>query len=146
MLTARQSTRHAIAIYLSVAAIAHLLWETLQLPLDTIWFNSRMQDIAFAVVHCTVGDIMIAGFSLLAALVVLGARTWPAERFVPVDCFNALDRCRLHRLQRMAQHLRAQKLDLFGTDADRAMDRNGLVPVASMACRAGPWLCGGEAE
>ena len=90
MLTARQNTRHAIATYLSVVAIAHLLWETLQLPLYTIWLNGRMQDIAFAVVHCTVGDIMIAGLSLLAALVVLGARTWPAERFVPVIALTIL--------------------------------------------------------
>ena len=84
MQTTRQNTRHAIAAYLGVMAIAHLLWETFQLPLYTIWLNSRTQDIAFAVVHCTVGDIMIAGLSLLAALVVLGARTWPAEQFVRV--------------------------------------------------------------
>ena len=90
MQTARQNTRHAIAAYLSVMAIAHLLWETLQLPLYTIWLNSRTQDIAFAVVHCTVGDIMIAGLSLLAALVVLGARTWPAERFVRVIALTIL--------------------------------------------------------
>ena len=90
MQTARQNTRHAIATYLSVVAIAHLLWETFQLPLYTIWLNSRTQDIAFAVVHCTVGDIMIAGFSLLAALVVLGARTWPAERFVAVVAVTIL--------------------------------------------------------
>ena len=90
MQTARQNTRHAIAAYLSVMAIAHLLWETLQLPLYTIWLNSRTQDIAFAVVHCTVGDIMIAGLSLLAALVVLGARTSPAERFVPVIALTIL--------------------------------------------------------
>ena len=89
MQTARQNTRHAIATYLSVMAIAHLLWETFQLPLYTIW-NSRTQDIGFAVVHCTVGDIMIAGFSLLAALVVLGARTWPVERFVPVIALSIL--------------------------------------------------------
>ena len=90
MLTARQNTRHAIAIFLSVVAIAHLLWETLQLPLYTIWLESHPQDIAFAVVHCTVGDFMIAGLSLLAALVVLGARTWPTERFVPVIALTIL--------------------------------------------------------
>ena len=90
MLQARPNMRHSIAAYLGVSAIAHLLWETLQLPLYTIWLNSRTQDIAFAVVHCTVGDIMIAGLSLLAALVVLGARTWPAERFVRVIALTIL--------------------------------------------------------
>ena len=90
MHAARQNTRHAIAACLGVMAIAHLLWETLQLPLYTIWLNSRTQDIAFAVVHCTVGDIMIAGLSLLAVLVVLGARTWPAERFIPVIALTIL--------------------------------------------------------
>ena len=82
--------RHAIAAYLGVSAIAHLVWETVQLPLYTIWLESRSQDIAFAVVHCTVGDIMIAGLSLLAALVVLGARTWPTERFLPVVAVTIL--------------------------------------------------------
>ena len=90
MQTARQKTRHAIATYLSVMAIAHLLWETFQLPLYTIWLNGRQQDIAFAVVHCTVGDIVIAGLSLVAALVVFGARTWPADRFVPVVALTLL--------------------------------------------------------
>ena len=82
--------RHGIAAYLGVSAIAHLVWETVQLPLYTIWLESRSQDIAFAVVHCTVGDIMIAGLSLLAALVVLGARTWPTERFLPVVAVTIL--------------------------------------------------------
>ena len=90
MQQAEPNMRHAIAAYLGVSAIAHLVWETVQLPLYTIWLESRSQDIAFAVVHCTVGDIMIAGLSLLAALVVLGARTWPAERFVAVVAVTIL--------------------------------------------------------
>ena len=90
MQTTCQDTRHAIAAYLGVVAIAHLSWETLQLPLYTIWVTPRWRDIAFAVVHCTVGDLMIAGLSLVAALVVFGARTWPAERFVPVVALTLL--------------------------------------------------------
>ena len=90
MQQAGPNMRHAIAAYLGVSAIAHLVWETVQLPLYTIWLDNSSQDIAFAVVHCTVGDIMIAGLSLLAALVVLGARTWPTERFLPVVAVTIL--------------------------------------------------------
>ena len=90
MQQAEPNMRHAIAAYLSVSAIAHLVWETVQLPLYTIWLESRSQDIAFAVVHWTVGDIMITGLSLFAALVVLGARTWPSGRFVAVVAVTIL--------------------------------------------------------
>ena len=84
MQTTCQNTRHAIAAYLGVVAITHLSWETLQLPLYTIWLTGRSCDIVFAVVHCTIGDLMIAALSLMAALVVFGVGTLPAERFVPV--------------------------------------------------------------
>lgn len=64
-------------IYVGVAAIAHLSWETLQLPLYTIWKNGTLGEIAFAVIHCTVGDLMIAASTLIAAIVVGRSRSWP---------------------------------------------------------------------
>lgn len=68
----------ATGIYLGVSAIAHLAWETLQLPLYTIWTSGTLWEIAFAVVHCTVGDIMIAASALVAA--ILAGRYWPWPR------------------------------------------------------------------
>jgi len=66
--------------YLAVSAAAHLVWEILQLPLYTIWTTGTARQMAFAVLHCTGGDILIAGLSLLAALTLFGTQRWPAER------------------------------------------------------------------
>ena len=64
----------AAGTYLGVAGIAHLAWEILQLPLYTLWTRAARWEIAFAVVHCTVGDMMIAASALTAA--VLAGRSW----------------------------------------------------------------------
>ena len=74
----------AIRVYLGLSVISHLAWEILQLPLYTIWRTGTPREIAFAVVHCTAGDFIIASLALLAALLVVGDRAWPRERFVPV--------------------------------------------------------------
>ena len=67
--------------YLAFIAVANLLWEILQLPLYTIWAEGTPAEIAFAVVHCTAGDLLIAMASLVAGLIVAGDRTWPTRRF-----------------------------------------------------------------
>ncbi len=69
----------AVGIYLGVAAITHLAWETLQLPLYTIWSSAPRREIAFAVLHCTVGDIMIATSALITAIAVGRCWSWPRE-------------------------------------------------------------------
>jgi hypothetical protein len=64
--------------YLALSAILHFVWEIAQLPLYTIWRAGSRYEIAFAVVHCTAGDVIIAAIALVAALVVVGDRTWPS--------------------------------------------------------------------
>jgi len=56
----------------------------LQLPLYMIWSTGTFREIAFAVLHCTAGDLMIASLSLLIALLIFGNFAWPSERFVAV--------------------------------------------------------------
>ena len=70
--------------YLVWTVAAHLSWEILQLPLYTIWAEETPGYIAFAVAHCTAGDMLIAGATLALALVLAGRGDWPAERFWPV--------------------------------------------------------------
>jgi hypothetical protein len=67
----------ALRLYLSVSVVAHLVWEILQLPLYTLWSTGTHRQQAFAVVHCTLGDAMIAGLSLLLALSIFARATWP---------------------------------------------------------------------
>ncbi len=60
------------------------MWETAQLPLYTLWRTGSTQDIAFAVVHYTGGDVLIAAVSLLGSLLLFGAASWPGSRFMSV--------------------------------------------------------------
>jgi hypothetical protein len=66
--------------YFLFVAIGSLLWEVAQLPLYTIWAEGTAGEIAFAVLHCTGGDLLIAGFSLLVALLLFAETRWPAGR------------------------------------------------------------------
>ncbi len=74
----------ALRVYLGTTAAAHLIWEVVQLPLYTIWRTGTPRGIAFAVFHCTAGDLIIATLSLIAALVCFGGSAWPRGRFIPV--------------------------------------------------------------
>lgn len=78
------SWRKALAVYLAGSAGLHLIWETLQLPLYTIWRTGTNFEIAFAVIHCTAGDVMIAAVSLVAAVLLFQHRTWPPQNCVPM--------------------------------------------------------------
>jgi hypothetical protein len=53
--------------YLCSSAVGHLIWEILQLPLYTLWTTGTYQQKVFAIIHCSIGDVMIAGASLLTA-------------------------------------------------------------------------------
>lgn len=70
--------------YFTFAIPAHLVWEVAQLPLYTIWHEDTPGRIAFAVIHCTGGDAMIAGLSLVGALLIFGNGRWPQERYLAV--------------------------------------------------------------
>ena len=74
-----QALRH----YLVASVVLHLGWEILQLPLYTIWVQPVGKQ-AFAVLHCTIGDAMIAGLSVLIALAVFGRMGWPSVGARPV--------------------------------------------------------------
>ncbi len=74
----------ALKIYLGLTAIANLTWEALHLPLYTIWTTGSLREQAFAVLHCTAGDVLIALSALAVALITVGTKTWPAEHHRPV--------------------------------------------------------------
>lgn len=70
--------------YLGTIAIGNLLWEGLQLPFYTIWSTGTVREQAFAVVHCALGDVLIALSALTLALVMVGDESWPGGRFLRV--------------------------------------------------------------
>jgi hypothetical protein len=74
----------ALRAYLGVTAIANLLWEMLHLPLYGIWTTGSVGQKAFAVLHCTAGDVLIALAAFVAALTTVGTKAWPTEHHRPV--------------------------------------------------------------
>ena len=67
----------AIRRYLVVTAVGHLVWETAQLPLYTLWRTGMPAQIGAALVHCTIGDMAIAIVVLVVALALFGTNTGP---------------------------------------------------------------------
>lgn len=80
----------AIRAYLALTVAGHLLWEVLQLPLYTIWNTGTARELAFAVVHCTGGDVLIALSGLIGALVLVGNRDWPRVAFARVAVLSVV--------------------------------------------------------
>ena len=50
----------SLRAYFGLILVGNLIWETLQLPLYTIWTAGTPSERAFAVLHCTLGDLLIA--------------------------------------------------------------------------------------
>lgn len=67
--------------YLVFLLLANLVWEFVHLPLYTIWTEGTPAAIAFAALHCTLGDLLIGTSSLLGALLIAGHPRWPEQRF-----------------------------------------------------------------
>ena len=78
MITAPEASwLQSVRRYLGVSLAANFVWEVLQLPLFTLWTTGTIRQQAFAVFHCTIGDVMIAALSLLAALSLVAQANRP---------------------------------------------------------------------
>lgn len=87
---ARQRWLAVLRSYGSAVAVGNLVWEAAHLPLYTIWRTGTVGENAFAVVHCTVGDVVLASSALAVALLVAGNRDWPGRGFWPVAVLAVL--------------------------------------------------------
>ena len=65
--------------YLAAVLLGNLVWEFAHMPLYTLWRTGTPAEIAFAALHCTGGDVLIATASLVLALLVAGQLGWPGE-------------------------------------------------------------------
>jgi hypothetical protein len=74
------STRFFLRYALFIG-LTNLVWESLHLPLYTLWIEGELGDLVFAVVHCTAGDVMIAFATLGMALLLVGNIRYPCMRF-----------------------------------------------------------------
>ena len=71
--------RH-VAAWAAFAFVLNLAWEIAQLPLYTIFSAGTPKEIAFALAHCTAGDVLIAVSSFVLGLVVTRRADWPMAR------------------------------------------------------------------
>ena len=67
------------ARWASLAVVLNLVWEIGQLPLYTI-YRADPETITYAVIHCTIGDMLIALASYGIAVVATRSGRWPIER------------------------------------------------------------------
>ncbi len=78
-----QTWHSALRSYVLMVAGLNLVWEIAQLPLYTLWRTATPTTIAFAVIHCTAGDVVIAITALVLCLVIFGNSDWPkAQSFL----------------------------------------------------------------
>jgi len=61
-----------IARYLGFILVTNLIWESAQLPLYTLWSTGTPLEIAWAVIHCAAGDVLIAAAALALGWLVAG--------------------------------------------------------------------------
>jgi hypothetical protein len=76
--------------YLPSLLALNLAWEMAQLPLYTIWSEASAGEVAFAVAHCTVGDMLIGAAALLIALVVVRAPEVADWHWVRIGAFAVI--------------------------------------------------------
>jgi hypothetical protein len=67
-----------VALAIGLAAIGHFFWEAAQLPLYTLWRTGTPREVAFAVIHCTGGDVLITTAAFAAAVALAWRFRWPA--------------------------------------------------------------------
>ena len=65
--------------WLLLAAALNVAWEVGQLHLYTIYAEGSLPDLAYAVAHCTAGDVLIALCSYLVAAMLTRSWRWPVE-------------------------------------------------------------------
>ena len=83
----RASLKFIAFRYVPLLGALNLLWEIAQLPLYTLWNEGSPAFIAFAVIHCTLGDVAIGTLALLVALIATRARAVDTWRWRQVALF-----------------------------------------------------------
>lgn len=67
--------------YLLASGAANLVWEVSQMPLYSLWESTTGREIAFAALHCTGGDLLIAAATLGIGVLLTGQGCWPESRW-----------------------------------------------------------------
>lgn len=77
---ATHSAMARAGLWSALAFVLNLVWEIAQVRLYTIWAAADGMSVAWALLHCTLGDVMIALVMFALAGMVLWRADWPASR------------------------------------------------------------------
>lgn len=69
----------ALLVWAGLSLPLHLGWEIAQLPLYSLWREADLLRIAWAVLHCTAGDVLIAVSTFALVSAGLRGTDWPAR-------------------------------------------------------------------
>src|ERR1035437_1845420 len=69
-----------VVLWSALAFALNLIWEIAQVRLYTIWTEADAMGIAWALLHCTLGDVLIALAMFALAGMMLRHADWPASR------------------------------------------------------------------
>jgi len=86
----RQAWRLILLGYLPWLAALSLAWEAAHVRLYTLWYDAESAYIAFSVVHCTLGDVLIGAAALFTALIGASARSPEGWRWNLVAALTVL--------------------------------------------------------
>ena len=67
-------------LWSTLAFVLNLAWEIAHVRLYTVWSAADGMAVAWALVHCTVGDVVIALAMFALAGILLRCPDWPASR------------------------------------------------------------------
>ena len=67
-------------LWSALAFVLNLAWEIAHVRLYTIWMDADGLTIAWSLLHCTLGDVLIALATFALAALVLWRVDWPASR------------------------------------------------------------------
>jgi hypothetical protein len=86
----REAWLHLARGYLPWLLALNIVWEVAQLPLYTIWTEATPAYIAFAVAHCTAGDLLIGSAAVAIALMLTQAGPLASWRWTRISICTAL--------------------------------------------------------
>jgi hypothetical protein len=80
---ARRSSRTGWRLFwfwLALSGLLNTLWEIVHLPFYTLYGTGTRRQIAYAVVHCSLGDVLIAAATYAVAIALTRCSQWPRSK------------------------------------------------------------------
>ena len=79
-ITTKSGVMAAAGLWSALAFVLNLTWEIAQVRLYTIWAAADGLTVAWALLHCTLGDVLIALTMFALAGIALRRADWPTSR------------------------------------------------------------------